>query len=475
MREDNELLGETYVYSYDYAGNITSKKVYAWTEGDVSAMTPIDVYEYGYGDPRWGDLLISYCGRTNAYDAVGNPTRYYNGTQWHFTWSGGRRLAVANNGTVTLSFEYNGDGLRTSKTVNGVKHTYRLNGSRIVSEAWGNHLLIYLYDAEGVPVGMMYRNSTYPSDTFDTFWFEKNLQGDIVAVYDAAGTKLISYTYDAWGNFVTTYHNDCTASDPANFNPYRYRSYYYDAELEMYYLQSRYYDPMVGRFINADVYVSTGQDFLETNMFAYCGNNPINYVDYDGYWAIKCNPVIGEILKRVLAKNFANDTFSKTEGLINGQAVFEFANEKCGLGTYAKNGCGVIAIYNAMQLLKKNQSLGSIETAFQYKYGMILYGLGGIGPWSFGEYFDSKNIKYKGYSSYANLERDLSNGDVIVFTVRNSRKNIFKGYHTMAARFIGGRFVVYNISSIITTPTSVNSLDPVYDDSKWIYGYIVGG
>ena len=115
---------------------------------------------------------------------------------------------MANNGTVTLSFEYNGDGLRTSKTVNGVKHTYRLNGSQIVSEAWGNHLLIYLYDAEGAPVGMMYRNSTYPSDTFDTFWFEKNLQGDIVAVYDEDGTKLISYTYDAWGIFIRGNRNE---------------------------------------------------------------------------------------------------------------------------------------------------------------------------------------------------------------------------------------------------------------------------
>ena len=186
---------------------------------------------------------------------------------------------MANNGTVTLSFEYNGDGLRTSKTVNGVKHTYRLNGSQIVSEAWGNHLLIYLYDAKGAPVGMMYRNSTYPSDTFDTFWFEKNLQGDIVAVYDEDGTKLISYTYDAWGNFTTTYHNDCTASDHANLNPFRYRGYYYDSELGMYYLQSRYYDPSIGRFINADGYLSTGQGFLGYNMFAYCNNNPQTYCD----------------------------------------------------------------------------------------------------------------------------------------------------------------------------------------------------
>ena len=214
---------------------------------------------------------------------------------------------MANNGTVTLSFEYNGDGLRTSKTVNGVKHTYRLNGSQIVSEAWGNNLLIYLYDAEGAPVGMMYRNSTYPSDTFDTFWFEKNLQGDIVAVYDEDGTKLISYTYDAWGNFATTYHNDCTASNHANLNPFRYRGYYYDTETGLYYLQSRYYNPKIGRFISADSYASTGQGILGNNMYAYCLNNPVRYSDPTGESATIAGAIIGGL-------------FGAINGLINGDS-----------------------------------------------------------------------------------------------------------------------------------------------------------
>ena len=221
---------------------------------------------------------------------------------------------MANNGTVTISFEYNGDGLRTSKTVNGVKHTYRLNGSQIVSEAWGNHLLIYLYDAEGAPVGMMYRNSTYPSDTFDTFWFEKNLQGDIVAVYDEDGTKLISYTYDAWGNFVTTYHNDCTASHNANLNPFRYRGYYYDAETGLYYVSSRYYDPEIGRWINADGYVSTGQGVLGNNMFAYCGNNPINRKDPSGQgWitALIITAVV-VVVSAVVVKSVADNKIDKS-------------------------------------------------------------------------------------------------------------------------------------------------------------------
>ena len=285
VREDNTFLNETYVYEYDNAGNITKKYTYTLTTEGITPTNLKSTYVYSYGDTNWGDKLTAYRGVSFTYDEIGNPLTYYNGRSYTFTWEYGRRLATAMVGTTELEFTYNDEGIRISKTVNGVKHTYRLNGSQIVSEAWGNNLLIYLYDAEGAPVGMMYRNSTYPSDTFDTFWFEKNLQGDIVAVYNAAGTKLISYTYDAWGNFTITYHNGCTASHIANRNPFRYRGYYYDVETGFYYVSSRYYDPEIGRWINADGYVSTGQGVLGNNMFAYCGNNPVNRVDPTGqFW-----------------------------------------------------------------------------------------------------------------------------------------------------------------------------------------------
>ena len=144
-------------------------------------------------------------------------------------------------------------------------------------EDMGGSVLVYLYDASGSPIGMQYRNRIYDMGAYDNFWFEKNLQGDIVAVYDEDGTKLISYTYDAWGNFTTTYHNGCTASYIANRNPFRYRGYYYDVETGLYYLQSRYYDPVIGRFINAD------NNFSNNNLFVYCANNPVNAIDPDGH------------------------------------------------------------------------------------------------------------------------------------------------------------------------------------------------
>ena len=128
---------------------------------------------------------------------------------------------------------------------------------------------------------MRYRKHTDAEGAWTSFWFEKNLQGDIVAVYNSAGTKILSYKYDAWGNFTGTTHATDSIGGAAK-NPFRYRGYYYDSDLGFYVTGTRYYDPAIGRFINADSYVSTGQGLLGYNMYAYCKNNPVNYVDYSG-------------------------------------------------------------------------------------------------------------------------------------------------------------------------------------------------
>ncbi|MBE6608150.1 MAG: RHS repeat-associated core domain-containing protein [Ruminococcaceae bacterium] len=175
---------------------------------------------------------------------------------------------------------------------------YYLAGSTILSEEWTEnnvqHILIYLYDAEGTPIGMQYKKSTYSENSFDTYFFEKNLQGDIVAVYDENGTKLVSYTYDAWGNVTITYHNS-GASTAAQYNPFRYRGYYYDSELGFYYLNSRYYDPETSRFISADGQINN--DILGNNLFVYCGNNPVMRLDSTGRaWWIPAGIIVGGIL-----------------------------------------------------------------------------------------------------------------------------------------------------------------------------------
>ena len=143
-------------------------------------------------------------------------------------------------------------GICTSKTVNGVEHVYTLNGSQIVSETRGDILLIYLYDESGSPIGMQYRQSSYAADVYDTFSFDKNLQGDIIAVYNESGLKIVSYNYDAWGNHTPTWYDLSGSNILAAYNPFRYRGYFYDVETGLYYLQSRYYNPAWGRFLNTD-------------------------------------------------------------------------------------------------------------------------------------------------------------------------------------------------------------------------------
>ena len=171
------------------------------------------------------------------------------------------------------------------ETVDGVEHIYHLSGTQVHSEEWTEngvqHLLIYIYDASGAPIGMAYRDSTYVSGAFDFYLFAKNVQGDILYIYNTSGTRLVTYTYDAWGNVTTSYSNG-GASTAARYNPFRYRGYYYDTETGFYYLNSRYYDPAVGRFLNADGYINGNGDILGFNMFAYCGNNPVNRIDESG-------------------------------------------------------------------------------------------------------------------------------------------------------------------------------------------------
>ena len=121
-------------------------------------------------------------------------------------------------------------------------------------------------------VGFYYNNTPY--------YYLKNIQGDVVGILDANGTQVVSYTYDAWGKLIET--TGTLADTIGHLNPFRYRSYYYDSETELYYINTRYYDPETYRFLNADSVAGVNQDMNAYNIFAYCSNNPINCFDYNG-------------------------------------------------------------------------------------------------------------------------------------------------------------------------------------------------
>ena len=176
------------------------------------------------------------------------------------------------DGTTTWTYTYDADGMRTSRTNGTDTYTYVYNGSLLSQMTRNGRDMFFTYDAMGMPATLTYRGIV--------FFYVTNLQGDVMALMDEEGNIVVEYLYDAWGNLLST--TGAMANTLGIWNPLTYRGYVYDHELEMYYLQSRYYDPMVGRFLNADIYVATGQGLVGNNMFAYCNNNPINMVDYTG-------------------------------------------------------------------------------------------------------------------------------------------------------------------------------------------------
>lgn len=173
-------------------------------------------------------------------------------------------------------YTYTPDGIRSSKTVNGTKTEYLLNGTQILAQKTGSDVMWFFYDSTGTRIGVQQGNVTA--------YYMYNLQGDVVGLADAATGKIIAkYLYDAWGKCVSVENADGYTIGTAN--PFRYCGYYYDNETGLYYLQSRYYDPEIGRFINADNQIAgVGGEVLGYNMFAYCMNNPVNMSDPSGNW-----------------------------------------------------------------------------------------------------------------------------------------------------------------------------------------------
>jgi len=230
--------------------------------------------------------LYSYNGQSITYDAIGNPLTYINGRT--FTWVNGRNLATVNQGSKSISYAYNADGLRTSKTVNGVTTEYYWFEGRLLGQKTGNDTILFLYDENGRAYGFVYNGSPY--------YYFFNVQGDVSYIMGTDGAWRSSYTYDEWGNLLSV-TGDTTL---ANLNPIRYRGYYYDSETGFYCLQSRYYDPEIGRFISpdsTDILTATPMELTDKNLYAYCDNNPITREDKGGqFWNVIAGAAVGALI-----------------------------------------------------------------------------------------------------------------------------------------------------------------------------------
>ena len=264
IRENNGFTNQTVTYTYDTWGNITEKKIYAYTTA-TNPGTPTSTIPYVYSTGTWKDQLTSYNGQTISYDSMGNPTTYRGKT---LTWNGKELTSVT--GTATYTYDMN--GLRTTKTVGGTTTNYFYNNTVLMGLTTGTTYLLFSYDAAGLVQAVNY-NGTY-------YYYLRNGQGDIVKIIDGSGNTVVEYSYDSWGKQLS-----CTgtlATTLGTLNPFRYRGYVYDEETGFYYLKSRYYDPETCRFISADVYLSTGQGVIGHNTYAYCLNNSIIRIDEGG-------------------------------------------------------------------------------------------------------------------------------------------------------------------------------------------------
>ena len=185
---------------------------------------------------------------------------------------------------MAASYTYDAEGLRAAKTVNGVNTTYQYLGGQLQYEKKSDTEVHYLYDANGVLKGL---RTVEAGGTVKNYYVVTNTRGDVTQIYNEAGDLQAAYTYDSWGKILSIKDgagNEVTSdSSIGKLNSLRYRGYYYDDETKLYYLQSRYYNPELGRFINADGIISNISELFSANMFAYCINNPINLMDPTGY------------------------------------------------------------------------------------------------------------------------------------------------------------------------------------------------
>ena len=253
-------------------------------------------YNYGNdGKTGWNYLLTSYDADSDgvvdtnekiSYDVIGNPLTYRGAT---LAWYGRQLRSFTKNG-ITSTMTYDADGLRSSKTVAGVKTEYQYVGDKLFYEKRGDgNSFYYFYDSYG-KLSAIYHHKNGVKTAYHVV---TNAQGDVIALYSWTGAKVAEYSYDAWGN--CTIVSDTSSTHIATLNPFRYRSYYRDTDLGLYYLQSRYYDSEIGRFINADSQLNT-DNVLGFNVYSYCENNPIMYSDASGHSLIGALVGIGAVI-----------------------------------------------------------------------------------------------------------------------------------------------------------------------------------
>ena len=439
LTEEYDYVNNYYInYSLDGNGNIHSVNTQA-LDSDKHPTGSVHGNVYYYEDKQWCDKLtrvnnIGYI----TYDEIGNPLNYRDGMS--FTWRNGRWLSTTTlNDDTKVTYRYNANGMRTQKKVGSkVTDYYYDSNNNLIAQKTDNATLFFYYDTENSPVALSYNGKM--------FYYVKNLQGDIVKILDEDGNEKANYVYNAWGNILSQSNDELSS-----INPLRYRGYVYDEDTAMYYLQTRYYDPFTGRFINADntVFIGSSGTAIGDNIFTYCENDPVNNVDYTGQWFyslkkyydynFKKYMIISPILwynflesyEKLCKRNKYNkNCIGKYSSYIYGQANYPVSNMKYGKSEsrISNVGCELVAIYNALKKMKKFMNFSQIILEAEMNDLVWYRGKFGTHPRKIGRFFDAHKIIYVQSNNIYDFKHDMNKYKIGIISKWNNDSST--GIHT---------------------------------------------
>ena len=340
-------------YKYDAGGNLTEVRSYPAAEGGSPEGEGTVIKKFAYGT-AWKDQLTAMTmdgtTRNFTYDANGN---LLSDGKYTYSWTKGSLLAKVTGDSLEATYTYDASGIRTSKTVNGVKTEYLTAGGSILAEKKNEKWQQYLYDGSGQLMAIRYKGADY-------YYIRDGLMC-ITGLVDANGGAVVNYRYDSWGKLISI--TGSMAGTLGKDNPYRFKGYYYDEETGMYYLKSRYYQPEICRFISADERISgIGGIMRGYNMYSYCFNNPINMIDPSGNWP-------------AFIKNIINAVKNTATNIVNGvkhtvQQARKFVSKYVGTAINVgkekttSRQYGVVATYEKGIGYNKNFSTGKAVNAY---------------------------------------------------------------------------------------------------------------